>query len=56
MSNEFLFSFLQPKYKKLADVAEALEKQVYNDVPSALSKARLFCRKTSEVCNGNGRY
>ncbi len=48
MSNEFLFSFLQPKYKKLADVAEALEKQVYNDVPSALSKARLFAEKLAK--------
>lgn len=48
MSNEFLFSFLQQKYKKLADVAEALEKQVYNDVPSALSKARLFAEKLAK--------
>ncbi|PFJ17075.1 hypothetical protein COD67_17040 [Bacillus cereus] len=48
MSNEFLFSFLQPKYKKLADVAEALEKQVYNDVPSVLSKARLFAEKLTK--------
>ncbi|HHP5616466.1 sigma factor-like helix-turn-helix DNA-binding protein [Bacillus cereus] len=48
MSNKFLFSFLQPKYKKLADVAEALEKQVYNDVPSALSKARLFAEKLAK--------
>lgn len=48
MSNEFLFSFLQPKYKKLADVAEVLEKQVYNDVPSALSKARLFAEKLAK--------
>lgn len=48
MSNEFLFSFLQPRYKKLADVAEALEKQVYNDVPSALSKARLFAEKLAK--------
>ncbi|HHP5603575.1 TPA: sigma factor-like helix-turn-helix DNA-binding protein [Bacillus paranthracis] len=48
MNNEFLFSFLQPKYKKLADVAEALEKQVYNDVPSALSKARLFAEKLAK--------
>ena len=48
MSNEFLFSFLQPKYKKLADVAEALEKQVYNDVPAALSKARLFAEKLAK--------
>ncbi|KXY09838.1 hypothetical protein [Bacillus wiedmannii] len=48
MSKEFLFSFLQPKYKKLADVAEALEKQVYNDVPSALSKARIFAEKLAK--------
>lgn len=48
MSNGFLFSFLQSKYKKLADVAEALEKQVYNDVPSALSKARLFAEKLAK--------
>lgn len=52
MSNEFLFSFLQPKYKKLADVAEALEKQVYNDVPSALSKARLFAEKLAKYVMG----
>ncbi|MDH2879775.1 sigma factor-like helix-turn-helix DNA-binding protein [Bacillus cytotoxicus] len=48
MEGEFLFSFLQPKYKNLADVAEALEKQVYNDVPSALSKARLFAEKLAK--------
>ncbi|OZI12965.1 hypothetical protein CEW92_03695 [Bacillaceae bacterium SAS-127] len=48
MEGTFLLSFLKPNYKDLAVIAEALEKQVYSDGQSVLSKARLFAEKLAK--------
>ncbi|MDC2864341.1 hypothetical protein [Bacillus sp. BP-3] len=42
MQENYVLSFLQPQYPKIADIAYSIEKSVYNDPHEALVKTRLF--------------